>query len=234
MTNQRKFSRERHKIKLNEREAIEKRLKAILSSALKEDAPTTPLYAIDVISEVSATIASQLLAQTQATHRTLSTMKDDAIDYATEFVVQFVGEARKDINARFKKRTVLPPASEGVFPLADDWAGPVAGPTDLERHFGIPRSTLYRWQKRKEIIYLKTRSVKRPVFPLKQFRDGRPTKGIAELVGLFADESTAWRWLVDTPPNSDAMPYIDVLLSGEIDAVLTEARTHLASVAVDQ
>lgn len=232
MANQRRFSRERHRIKLNEREEVEKRLKALLVTALKEEAPTTTLYAIDVIAEVAATISSQLISQTQVTHRTLSTMRDDAVDYATEFVVQFLNEARKDVHARFKRHTAAPPAEMVSLSLADDWAGPVAGPTDLERHFGIPRSTLYRWQKRKEIVYLNTRSSKKPVFPLKQFRDGRPTKGIAELVGLFADESAAWRWLVATPTNSDAVPYIDTLLYGDVEAVLTAARAHLTSNAV--
>lgn len=232
MANQRRFSRERHRIKLNEREEVEKRLKALLVTALKEEAPTTTLYAIDVIAEVAATISSQLISQTQVTHRTLSTMRDDAVDYATEFVVQFLNEARKDVHARFKRHTAAPPAEMVSLSLADDWAGPVAGPTDLERHFGIPRSTLYRWQKRKEIVYLNTRSSKKPVFPLKQFRDGRPTKGIAELVGLFADEGEAWRWLVATPTNSDAVSYIDTLLYGDVEAVLTAARAHLASNAV--
>ncbi|MGX5806169.1 antitoxin Xre/MbcA/ParS-like domain-containing protein, partial [Bradyrhizobium sp. Arg314] len=33
-----------------------------------------------------------------------------------------------------------------------EWAGPVAGSTHLERRFGIPRSTLYWWQRHNDVV----------------------------------------------------------------------------------
>lgn len=229
MANQRRFSRERHRIKLNEREEVEKRIKALLVTALREEAPTTTLYAIDVIAEVAATISSQLISQTQVTHRTLSTMKDDAVDYATEFVVQFLNEARKDVHARFKRHTAAPPAEVVSLSLADDWAGPVAGPTDIERHFGIPRSTLYRWQKRSEVIVLNTRSTSKPVFPLRQFQDGRPARGIAEVIAIFSDIRAAWQWLVGGNADSGDIAPIDKLLAGSVEDVLSSASEYKMS-----
>jgi hypothetical protein len=36
----------------------------------------------------------------------------------------------------------------------EDWAGPLAGPTELERAFGIARSTLHTWQKQGAVVGL--------------------------------------------------------------------------------
>lgn len=226
MTDQRKFSRKRHQIKVIHREEVENRLRATIFAALMEEAPTSAKNTVDVISEVVAAIASQLLTQTQATHRALATLGDDAVDYGTEFVIQLVAEARKDADSRFKRKTVVPPTSEGSLALADDWAGPVAGPTDIERHFGIPRSTLYRWQKRNEIVFLNTRSSKKPVFPLKQFVDGRPAAGIAEVIKLIPDLRVAWQWLVAPHSELDKTAPLDKLLAGEVEMVLRVAHGH--------
>jgi hypothetical protein len=101
----------------------------------------------------------------------------------------------------------------------DDWAGPVAGPTLLERHYGMARSTLFRWQKRGEAISFRTGG-KKHVFPLRQFVDGRPANGIADVIARFSDQKAAWRWLI-TPSNElggDAP--IDRLTRGDVSRVI--------------
>ena len=80
------------------------------------------------------------------------------------------------------------------------WAGDVAGPTELERRLGIARSTLHRWQKLNEVIAFRTGG-RKFVFPIAQFVDGRPVGGIKEVVSLFDDPRLAWRWLVK--PNAE-------------------------------
>jgi len=223
MTDARKFSRQRREIKLNQREQVERNLKATIFGSLREQDPTARAAAVDIIAELAAVISSQLLLQTQASQRALVTLRDDITDYGTEFVSQLMAEAGKDIRSRVRRTVVETPTAENTLQLADDWAGPVAGPTLIERHFGIPRSTLYRWQKRGEVVALKTRTRKKPVFPLRQFVDGRPVAGIEEVLGIFGDPRTAWRWLLAANQLFGGSAPIDELLKGETHDVLEAA-----------
>lgn len=79
--------------------------------------------------------------------------------------------------------------------LIEEWAGQVAGSTYLEEKLGIPRSTLHRWQRRGEVIALRTGGRKH-VFPLAQFVDGRPVSGIREVLASIGHPRTAWAWLL--------------------------------------
>ncbi|MFH1344794.1 MAG: hypothetical protein ABIL01_26880, partial [Pseudomonadota bacterium] len=224
MVDARKFSRARREIKLNRREAVESSLRTLLFNAMREQDPTALPGAVDVIAELAATIAAQLLAETQANQRTLRTLKEDVAEFGTEFASQIVKEARKDVRYLIKKTTVAPPTAQGDAVLADDWAGPVAGPTLIERHFGIPRSTLYRWQKRGEVIWLNTRTSKKPVFPLRQFLDGKPVDGISEVSTEMGGARSAWQWLVAPHPAFDGFAPLDQLLKGRISEVIEVAR----------
>lgn len=219
MSDARKFSRERHRIKLNRREAIESKLRLMIRDVLREEDPTAVPGAVDAIAELTAVIASQLVSQTQSVQRSLKTLVDIQ-DYGTEFVEQIVREARQDVRSQIKKIAVAAPPPEDGMILADDWAGPVAGPTMIERHFGIPRSTLYRWQKRKEVVWLNTRSSKKPVFPLRQFVDGRPLDGIAEIVQSWGDPRAAWQWLVKPNAHFKEATPLEKLLEGEAARVV--------------
>jgi hypothetical protein len=229
VADERKFSRERHAIKLIRREAVEKQLRDVIHTALREQDPTAYPSAVRIIAELSAVIASQLLAQSQANQRAIIMLQDDIADFGTEFVAQLMVEANKDVAMRVKRTSVVAAATPEGVPLADDWAGPVAGPTLIEKHFGIPRSTLYRWQKRNEAIALNTRTSRKPVFPLRQFVDGKPTDGIAELVAIFGDQRLAWKWLVAPSPPFEPGSALDALLDGRMDEVVRHARESVAS-----
>lgn len=229
MADARKFSRARHEIKLNRREAIERTLQQTIYNLLREEDPTALPGAVDVISELTAVVASQLMAQTQATQRALRSLKDDVSEYGAEIVVQLVREANKDVRDRIRATKAASPAVVEDMVLADDWAGPVAGPTLIERHFGIPRSTLYRWQKRKEVVWLNTRSSKKPVFPLRQFVDGRPAIGIAEIVQAFDDPRAAWKWLTSESARDKGGAPLEELLNGDTSSVVAAAQKHVPS-----
>ncbi|MDN2584332.1 hypothetical protein [Aquibium sp. ELW1220] len=228
MADARKFSRARHRIKINRREAVEATLRSTIHRALREQDPTAAPGAVDVISELTAVIASQLLSQTQSTHRALKTLGDDIVEYGTEFVEQIVRDSKKDVRARIKKISAVAPPSLNPLLVADDWAGPVAGPTMIERYFGIPRSTLYRWQKRNEVVWLNTRTSKKPVFPLRQFVDGRPENGIAEVVQSFTDARAAWHWLLKPNPLIEHCAPIEKLSAGETSLVMNALKRDKA------
>lgn len=196
----------------------------MLFDAMREQDPTALPGAVDVIAELAAVIASQLLAETQANQRALKTLKDDIAEFGTEFVFQIVKEARKDVRDRIRKTTAASPSAQGDAFLADDWAGPVAGPTLIERHFGIPRSTLYRWQKRGEVVWLNTRTSKKPVFPLRQFVDGKPADGIAEISEAMGGPRSAWQWLITPHSAFDGSTPLDALLKGRTSKVIEMAQ----------
>ncbi|WP_292444651.1 hypothetical protein [Mesorhizobium sp.] len=84
----------------------------------------------------------------------------------------------------------------------DDWAGQVVGPTYLEEHLGIPRSTLHWWQRRNEVVAQRKGSRKH-VFPLAQFVDGRPALGIRQVRSLLPNTRLTWRWLIQPSPAWD-------------------------------
>ncbi len=201
MPDERKFSRKRHRIKLNRREEIESELRSEVTLLLKGAAPSVPPAAINVVARLVSEVASQLLSQTQVVQRSLAGLHDDTPDYAAAFVEDLIREAGRGVRLGARKiraAEVLPLTDS---PVAPDWAGPVAGPTVIERHFGIPRSTLYRWQKRNEVVWLNTRTSRKPVFPLMQFVDGRPEEGVAEVVQAFGEPRAAWQWLLSSSPE---------------------------------
>ncbi len=101
----------------------------------------------------------------------------------------------------------------------EDWAGPVAGPSELERDYGIRRSTLHDWQKQHAVIGLLA-GQRKHVFPVAQFIDGRPIEGLAGVVSEVGSPRTAWLWLVEPHPSlRGAMP-LDRLKAGETALVL--------------
>lgn len=224
MVDARKFSRQRHRIKLARSETLERRLRVMLYAAMREHDPTAVPGAVAVIAKLSATLASQLMSETQANQRSLKTLRSEASEIGVNLAYQVRDEARKDVRSSIKKTKATPPATEGGISLADDWAGPVAGPTLIERHFGIPRSTLYRWQKRGEVIWLNTRTSRKPVFPLRQFVDGRPVDGIREVSEAMSDPKSAWQWLISPHSAFDGAAPLDLLLGGNSFDVIEAAR----------
>jgi hypothetical protein len=94
--------------------------------------------------------------------------------------LKLVSKGAADISQGAGMGRVLPPGvgrariAEYALPaMVEDWAGPLAGPTELERHIGVARSTLHTWQKQKAVIGLLV-GVRKHAFPIEQFVDGRP------------------------------------------------------------
>lgn len=101
---------------------------------------------------------------------------------------------------------------------AEDWAGDVAGPTVIERDYGIARSTLYKWQRDGHVIAL-PKGRKKYAFPLRQFVDGRPVRRIKELSERIGDPRKAWIWLCSEHPELGEAP-IERLRRGDERSVI--------------
>jgi hypothetical protein len=111
-------------------------------------------------------------------------------------------------------------------PMAlEDWAGATAGPMEVERSIGVPRSTLHAWQGRGLVIGLMN-GVRRKVFPVEQFVDGKPIAGIADVLTVIGEPRTAWRWLKEPSPLLNGATPLAGLKRGRLDEVLNAAKTN--------
>lgn len=111
--------------------------------------------------------------------------------------------------------------------LIEEWAGQVAGSTYLEEALRIPRSTLHRWQRRGEVIALRTGGRKH-VFPLAQFVDGRPVSGIREVLALIGHPRATWSWLIRSAPEFDGEAPIALLVKDRPEDVIRAAEAFSA------
>lgn len=103
----------------------------------------------------------------------------------------------------------------------EEWAGPVAGSTELAARMGVARSTLQDWRRDGAVIGL-LKGTRKHVFPLAQFVDGRPAPGIAETVAIVGEPRAAWLWLVES--RKDGGSPLEDLKRGRVKAVLDAAR----------
>lgn len=226
VTTRRRHSKEIRRSRLSGRDELASALESAIASTLSNQDPTLPIYGVRIAAMAAAMVASQLAVQTQTTQRALLSVEDDIAEYAADFVDGMVRAATKSVVKKLKGfRASAPEKTEGM-QLPDDWAGPVAGPTVIEKHYGIPRSTLYRWQKRNEVIAINSRTSSKPVFPLRQFVDGRPMDGIAEAISILGEQRRAWKWLISPNERLDGRVPLDLLSEDRISAVLNAARSE--------
>jgi hypothetical protein len=111
----------------------------------------------------------------------------------------------------------------------EDWAGPIAGATELNRDYGIARSSLNRWQHAGDVIGL-LKGTRKHVFPTDQFVDGRPAHGIAEVNAIVANPRIAWLWLSRGNAALGGKRPIDLLKQDHIEQVLGEARAYFGQI----
>ncbi|MEW9838724.1 antitoxin Xre/MbcA/ParS-like domain-containing protein [Mesorhizobium marinum] len=194
-----------------------------IESILVGHDPTIRKPALLAASRLAGSIAASIAVQTQIVQRAFPAIVDRLDDLSDNFVASLVGEAIGKSEPPTQAHIASTSDGEATLALPDDWAGPVAGPTILERRYGMARSTLFRWMKRGEAVSLRT-SGNRPVFPLKQFVDGRPADGIPELVAIFGDARRAWLWLVSPCAELHGNHPIDELVEGRPARAIEIAR----------
>lgn len=181
--------------------------------------PAMKRAAVSTAAKLAGAVASSYSFLSHKRQGALNTQRDQMEVQAAAFVAQIAMQARRAQLEGNNVETDDPdlaepsPIDNSVPELTvtlDDWVGPAAGPTFLEKNFGIARSTLHRWQRRNEAIALLAGGRKH-VFPLAQFVDGRPAPGIASVIDTIGHPRIAWRWLSRPSSALDGMLPIDLL-----------------------
>jgi hypothetical protein len=132
--------------------------------------------------------------------------------HVEESVGQRLGEQLEGAEASRRLKAYATPIR------VEDWAGRVVGPGEIERTYGIPRSTLHDWQKQHAVVGLLS-GVKKHVFPVAQFVDGRPVEGLARIVNAAESPRTAWLWLIEPHPSLRGKAPLDQLKAGNLSTV---------------
>jgi hypothetical protein len=104
----------------------------------------------------------------------------------------------------------------------ESWAGPVAGPGEIEKQLHVARSTLNEWHRRGVVIGL-LRGERKHVYPLDQFVDARPMQGVGDVAKIAPNERAAWLWLRQPHGRFDMRPPLDLLKAGQRDEVIQTA-----------
>jgi hypothetical protein len=104
----------------------------------------------------------------------------------------------------------------------ESWAGPVAGPGEIEKQLHVARSTLNEWHRRGVVIEL-LRGERKHVYPVDQFVDARPMQGVGDVAKIAPNERAAWLWLRQPHGRFDMRPPLDLLKAGQRDEVIQTA-----------
>jgi hypothetical protein len=69
------------------------------------------------------------------------------------------------------------------------------------------------------------RGVRKHVYPLAQFVDGRPAPGIAKVMKALKQPRAAWLWLSRPHPSGDGTAPIERLKTGKVGEVVAAAES---------
>jgi uncharacterized protein (DUF2384 family) len=183
---------------------------------------------LDLPAEARRTLARRQAELVRGVRRLVETFGDERGRRKIELVVpetveRSVGEGLGPIVPEEEGKHLLNELA--VARKIEDWAGTVAGASELNRDYGIPRSTLHRWQHANEVIGL-LKGTKKHVFPVEQFIDGRPALGISAVIGLAGSHRTAWLWLRQANPVLGGRRPIDLLKQDRIEEVIETAQAY--------
>lgn len=198
-------------------------MQAELSSLVMKELQRVLAHYNETIRKQSSISSCIEAEETAVTH--LLPPADELTALAFEFVHRFAAEAARclDSNNAREAASSTGPVEEAPGSVIleaqnhqrdgmriEDWAGQIAGPTHLEKNFGIPRSTLHWWQRHNDVIALR-KGARKHVFPLAQFIDGRPAPGIRQVLASISDPRLAWLWLIRPSPLLNGRVPIEML-----------------------
>jgi excisionase family DNA binding protein len=155
---------------------------------------------------------------------------------AAEFVQQYPEEARlavtaalEAVAAHFDSRRHESSVPDSLRPFVDDSAATdkeLINPEEAARRLGVSRATVYNWIDSKRLLgWRLTRQG--TLIPAEQILGrGEVVRGIDLVLEVLSEPRTAWRFLKEESSFFDTpIRPIDALKAGEIDDVVSAART---------
>ena len=187
--------------------------------------------------KIAGSVAAAVTSLSPRHQRAIDAIQGDLAGLASKFVRTLAVEATRRSEAKIAGVEQDPPVAPVVVEgtpqpvqrddfesmLIEDWAGRVAGSTFLEENLHIARSTLHRWQRRNDVVALRTGGRKH-VFPLAQFVDGRPVAGISDVQSAITNPRLAWFWLTRPSAHLEGRVPLDMLRQELVEEVAVAAR----------
>tara|TARA_R110002020_G_scaffold47500_10_gene135088 strand:- start:3341 stop:4060 length:720 start_codon:yes stop_codon:yes gene_type:complete len=222
-------------------DSIADRVSAKVSDALRSEktfAPGAMLLPAMIAGEVADVVSALSPEERQRLN-----LHSTALTQHIRRIVEGYGDRQPDKMALAVPETIEPSKGEGLGAILpaeqgdrvldeiavsrrlEDWSGPVAGATELSRAHGIARSSLNRWQHDDDVIGL-LKGTRKHVYPVEQFVDGRPVRGLCEVIGLTGSHRVAWLWLIQPNPVLGGQRPIDMLKRDRVDDVIDAARAY--------
>nr|WP_319799940.1 antitoxin Xre/MbcA/ParS toxin-binding domain-containing protein [Mesorhizobium sp. PAMC28654] len=195
--------------------------------------------------KIAGSVAAAVTSLSPRHQRAIDAIQGDLAGLASKFVRTLAVEATRRNEAKIAGLEQAPIVTEPIpavvavpssqrkqtddfeSMLIEDWAGLVAGSTYLEENLHIARSTLHRWQKRNDVVALRTGGRKH-VFPLAQFVDGRPVAGISDVQSAITNPRLAWFWLTRPSAHLEGRVPLDMLRQDLVAEVAAAARAFSA------
>lgn len=203
-----------------------------VEDAIVQRDPTVKRHQVLTAGQMAGRIAAEFLFLSVKRQKSLASLRTNLDPLVAEFVAGLSGDEIAPSDSRDIENDGPNRGGDPSLKAVEDWAGPVAGPTFLERHYDISRSTLHRWQRRGEVIAFRAGGRKH-VFPLFQFIDGRPAAGLPEIIALMPHPRIAWIWLRQANPETGNVAPVELLKLDRVEDVLAAARKYAASLKQD-
>jgi Protein of unknown function (DUF2384) len=198
-------------------------------------------HTLATLGKIAGSVAAAVTSLSPRHQRAIDAIQGDLAGLASKFVRTLAVEATRRNEAKIAGLEQTPPATPALVEgtpqpvqrdnfesmLIEDWAGRVAGSTYLEENLHIARSTLHRWQKRNDVVALRTGGRKH-VFPLAQFVDGRPVAGLSDVQSAITNPRLAWFWLTRPSTHLEGRIPLDMLRQDLAEEVAAAARAFSA------
>ncbi len=103
-----------------------------------------------------------------------------------------------------------------------DWAGELLSEQDLHDRFHVSDGEINTWKAGGSVVVLVDDEGKL-AFPVDQFINGRPVKGLAEITETIGNPRVAWMWLRQPHAVFEARQPLEVLKMGSAPEVVQAA-----------
>lgn len=226
-------------LKLVERDRIRGLGVGEVQAALHAHNPNTPVRELRTMAQIVSTFVEFVTDLPKAERSEIARERgpfraalEEAAQSVTRVHIEETGEAERTRGNGLGELLSLADGKARLATYASDipmeeWAGPVAGAGDLQKRFGIIRTTLNTWVQQGAVVGL-LRGQRKRAYPLEQFVDARPLEGLRDIVRVAPDPRSAWLWMRQPHGALDGQTPLALLRAGKREQLLTLALRDFA------